>query len=173
MLPMKSRYAIKALVFMARQRERQVAVQIADIAAAEAIPRKFLEVILLELRNHGILASRRGKGGGYSLRLPPSEVNLGTVIRVLTGPMAPLPCLSKTAYQRCPECLDERTCAARALMAEAHAATLRIVDGTTLEALVARLNAMLAEPAQEAASVAQDPPENCPRPSNSDAVLGA
>lgn len=140
MLPMKSRYALKALVYLARH-QADGPVLIADIAQAEAIPRKFLEAILLELRNHGILASRRGKGGGYTLRLDPAEINLGDVIRTLTGPLAPLPCLSKTAYQRCAECTDEAACAVRLLMSEVHAATLRIIDATTLAQLVSRVNA--------------------------------
>jgi Rrf2 family protein len=125
-------------VFLA-QRQEDGPVLISDIAEAEAIPRKFLEAILLELRNHGILASRRGRGGGYTLRMPPEQVNLGSVIRALTGPMAPLPCLSVTAYQRCPECQDEATCAVRLLLADVHAATLRIVDGTTLADLLLRV----------------------------------
>jgi Rrf2 family protein len=140
MLPMKSRYALKALVYLARH-QADGPVLIADIAEAEAIPRKFLEAILLELRNHGILASRRGKGGGYTLRLDAAAINLGDVIRTLTGPLAPLPCLSKTAYQRCVECTDEATCAVRLLMSDVHAATVRIIDATTLEQLVSRVNA--------------------------------
>ncbi len=139
MLPMKSRYALKALVYLARH-QADGPVLISAIAQAEAIPRKFLEAILLELRNCGILASRRGKGGGYTLRVAPAEVNLGSVIRVLTGPMAPLPCLSVTAYQRCVECQDEASCAVRLLLADVHAATLRIIDGTTLADLVQRVN---------------------------------
>ena len=138
MLPMKSRYALKALVYLARQEDGQP-VLISAIAEAEGIPRKFLEAILLELRNHGVLASRRGKNGGYTLRMAPKDINLGDVIRMLTGPMAPLPCLSKTAYQRCVECHDEATCAVRLLLADVHAATLRIVDGTTLADLLARI----------------------------------
>jgi Rrf2 family protein len=145
MLPMKSRYALKALVFLAQHQE-DGPVLISDIAEAEAIPRKFLEAILLELRNHGILASRRGRGGGYLLRMPPDQVNLGSVIRALTGPMAPLPCLSVTAYQRCQECQDEATCAVRLLLADVHAATLRIVDGTTLADLLLRVTAASRNP---------------------------
>lgn len=143
MLPMKSRYALKALVFMARH-QGEGAVPAARIAADEAIPLKFLEGILLELRNAGILASRRGPTGGYALLADPHSVHLGDVIRNLSGPMAPLPCLSKTAYQRCAECVDESTCAVRLLMADVHAATLRIVDGTTLAQLVARVDASAA-----------------------------
>ena len=140
MLPMKSRYALKALVFLARHRT-EGPIPVAGIAAAEAIPAKFLEAILLELRNAGILTSRRGPTGGYQLRVEPQPVFLGTVIRNISGPMAPLPCLSKSAYHRCAECVDEATCAVRLMMADVHAATLRIMDGTTLAELVARVDA--------------------------------
>ena len=140
MLPMKSRYALKSLVFLARHGD-DGAVPVARIATEEAIPVKFLEAILLELRNAGVLTSRRGPNGGYSLRLAPKDVHLGDVIRALTGPMAPLPCVSKTAYQRCAECVDEATCAVRLLMADVHRATLKIVDSTTLADLVSRVDA--------------------------------
>ncbi len=147
MLPMKSRYALKALVFLARH-QVDGPVPVAGIAAAEAIPTKFLEAILLELRNAGILTSRRGPTGGYQLRVEPSTVHLGDVIRNLSGPMAPLPCLSKSAYHRCTECVDEATCAVRLLMADVHAQTLRILDGTTLAQLVARVDAAAAGEAE-------------------------
>ena len=138
MLPMKSRYALKALVHLARF-GGVAPVPVSAIAEAERIPPKFLEAILLELRNHGILGSRRGKSGGYLLLLAPDKIHLGDLIRLLSGPMAPLPCLSRSAYQRCPECADEGTCAVRLLMAEAHAATMRIIDQTTLADLLQRI----------------------------------
>src|SRR5260370_42585075 len=85
-------------------------VLISEIASREGIPRKFLELILLELKNQGILQSRKGKGGGYQLGKPPSGVIIGHVIRVLEGPLAPLPCVSRTAYRGCDECRDDRPC---------------------------------------------------------------
>ncbi len=138
MLPMKARYAVKALVHLAVA-QPQGAVSIAAIAHSEAIPRKFLEAILLELRNHGILVSRRGKLGGYALRQSCDQIWLGDVLRKLSGPLAPVPCLSKTAYQRCAECPDERACAVRLLLADVHTATLQILDNMSLADLVARL----------------------------------
>jgi Rrf2 family protein len=147
MLPMKSRYALKALVFLARH-QADGPVPVSVIAAEEAIPVKFLEAILLEMRNAGVLASRRGPTGGYQMRADPKDVHLGDVIRNLSGPMAPLPCLSKTAYHRCAECVDEATCSVRILMADVHAAQLRIVDGTTLAELVARVDASAAAEAE-------------------------
>jgi Rrf2 family protein len=139
MLPMKSRYALKALVYLGRHQQAGP-VLISEIADAEGIPRKFLEAILLELRNHGVLASKRGKHGGYTLLSRPEDVRLGDVIRKLTGPLAPVPCLSRTAYQRCAECHEERTCAVRLLLADVHAATLQIVDNTSLADLIAKVS---------------------------------
>lgn len=139
MVPMKSRYALKALVYLARH-QHQGPILISAIAEAEGIPRKFLEAILLELRNHGTLASRRGKHGGYSLLAKPDEIMLGEVIRTLTGPLAPVPCLSKSAYQRCAECKDEATCAVRLLLADVHTATLQILDHTSLGDLVSKVS---------------------------------
>ncbi len=137
MLPMKSRYALKALVYLALHQD-EGPVLISTIAEAEGIPRKFLEAILLELRNQGVLASRRGKHGGYTLLLAPERILLGDVIRSLTGPLAPLPCLSRTAYQRCAECRDEKTCAVRLLLADVHTATMKILEHTSLADLAAR-----------------------------------
>ena len=151
MLPMKSRYALKALVFLARH-QADGPVPVSVIASEEAIPVKFLEAILLEMRNAGVLTSRRGPTGGYQMRADPKDVHLGDVIRNLSGPMAPLPCLSKTAYHRCAECVDEATCAVRILMADVHAAQLRIVDGTTLAELVARVDASAKEKAERCRS---------------------
>ena len=132
MLSKKSKYALKALTILAKE-YGQGPVLISDIAQREEISRKFLEIILLELKNAGILQSRKGKGGGYSLGRPPRQISLGHVIRVLDGPLAPLPCVSKTAYVRCRECRDERTCGIRMVMKQVRDATAQILDSTTLE----------------------------------------
>lgn len=131
MLSKKSKYALKALTILAKE-YGQGPVLISDIAQREDISRKFLEIILLELKNAGILQSRKGKGGGYSLGRPPRQISLGHVIRVLDGPLAPLPCVSKTAYVRCRECRDERTCGIRMVMKQVRDATAQILDSTTL-----------------------------------------
>lgn len=102
------------------------------LAEEERIPSKFLETILLELKNHGIVASRKGKLGGYLLNRPPSEVSLGSVIRIIDGPLAPLPCASETAYRKCEECIDEETCGTQIVMRRVRDATARILDGTSL-----------------------------------------
>lgn len=102
------------------------------LAEEERIPKKFLETILLELKNHGIVASRKGKLGGYLLNRPPAEVTLGSVIRIIDGPLAPLPCASETAYRRCEECADEKICGTQIVMRRVRDATARILDGTSL-----------------------------------------
>src|SRR5260221_7848840 len=100
------------------QRYGEGPILISDIAAPERIPHKFLELILLELKNHGLLHSKKGKGGGYFLAREPRAISVGQVVRFLDGPIAPLPCVSKTAYMRCHECRDERTCGIRLVMQE-------------------------------------------------------
>lgn len=145
MLPMKARYAVKALVHLAIA-QPSGPVSVGAIAQRQNIPRKFLEAILLELRNHGILTSQRGRNGGYRLLQACDQIWLGDVLRRLSGPLAPVPCLSKTAYQRCAECPDEQGCAVRLLLAEVHAATLHILDNTSLADLVARMPPPIAPP---------------------------
>jgi Rrf2 family protein len=94
---------------------------------------------LLELRNHGILGSKKGKGGGYFLARRPELVHLGEVLRVLEGPLAPIPCVSKSAYVRCAECWDERTCGIRMVMKDVRDATARILDQTSLADILKRV----------------------------------
>jgi Rrf2 family protein len=138
MLAQKSKYALRALLVLAKE-YGQGPVLISDIAHREALPQKFLELILLELRNHGILGSKKGKGGGYFLARRPELVHLGEVLRVLEGPLAPLPCVSKTAYVRCVECRDERTCGIRMVMKDVRDATARILDQTSLADILKRV----------------------------------
>lgn len=130
-LTQKAKYALKALVFLAKEYETGP-VLITRIAESEGISRKFLELILLELKNQGVLQSKKGRGGGYWLARPPEEIYLGHVIRIFEGALAPLPCASKRYYRRCEECADEATCEVRAVMLEVKAATLRVLDTTTL-----------------------------------------
>ncbi len=138
MLSKKTKYALKGLTVLAKE-YGQGPVLISDIAQREGIPRKFLEIILLELRNDGILHSKKGKGGGYFLAKPPSQISIGHVIRVLDGPLAPLPCVSRTAYMRCRECRDERTCGIRMVMKQVRDATAQILDSTTLADMLKRV----------------------------------
>ena len=131
MISQKARYALRALVALARAPEGRP-VLTADIARNEQIPRKFLEQILLELKNRGIAESRRGKNGGYRLSRRPEEISFAEVLRLIDGPIAPLPCLSLTAYRPCPDCSDERACEIRRVFAESYEATLAVLGQRTL-----------------------------------------
>src|ERR1700733_12677059 len=115
MLSHKAKYALRALLVMADDPSGQP-LHISDIAAAENISRKFLEATLLELRKRGILESRRGRGGGYRLARAPDQISFGEVIRVIDGPLAPVPCASVTAFALCSDCSDPHRCAIRWLM---------------------------------------------------------
>ena len=138
-LTRKSKYGLKALLVLAEEAERGP-VLIAELAARQRLPKKFLEAILLELKRAGLLHSKKGKGGGYVLGRKPTEITVGQVIRVLEGPLALTPCVSQTAYRRCDECPDEGACGVRLAMKRVRDATARILDNTTL----ARLNAQVA-----------------------------
>ena len=110
----KAKYALRALVALAKEGD---SLMIGEIAARKNIPRKFLEQILLEMKRHGIVHSRRGKLGGYSLLMPPEKITYGQVLRIIDGPIAPLPCLSRIAYRRCSDCKTEETCEIRRVFA--------------------------------------------------------
>jgi Rrf2 family protein len=142
MLTQKSKYALKALSVLAKE-YGQGPVLISDIAHRENIPHKFLELILLELKNHGLLQSKKGKGGGYFLAREPRAISVGQVVRFLDGPIAPLPCVSKMAYMRCHECRDERTCGIRMVMQEVRDATAKIMDSTSLEDMLKRVQSVV------------------------------
>jgi Rrf2 family protein len=130
-LSRKSKYGLKALLTLAKEQGRGP-VLVKDLAERDAIPKKFLEAILLEMKHHGLVHSRKGKGGGYVLGRKPEAVTFGEVIRVLEGPLAPVPCVSQTAYMKCAECVDEQTCGVRLAMKEVRDATARILDHKTL-----------------------------------------
>ena len=136
-LSKKTKYGLRALLALAKRRHQGL-MPIAELAKQEGIPKKFLECILLELKNTGILQSRKGKGGGYLLRKLPEAITLGDVIRALDGPLAALPCVSQMAHRPCDECGDEKTCGLRAVMQEVRDATATILDGTTIADVVRR-----------------------------------
>jgi Rrf2 family protein len=102
------------------------------LAIEARVPRKFLEIILTDLRSAGLVASHRGKAGGFHLAKPPHLISFGDIIRVIEGPLALVPCVSRTAYRRCPDCVDETTCAIRRTMLVVRDDTTRILDGTSL-----------------------------------------
>jgi Rrf2 family protein len=131
MITMKAKYAIKALARLAAA-EPGEPILIAEIAEQEEIPKKFLEAILAELKQHGFVRSRKGRGGGYLLAKTPEAITLAAVLRALDGPIAPVPCLSRTAYRRCDGCKDEATCSVRTVLREAYAASVEVLEQTTL-----------------------------------------
>src|SRR4051794_33846209 len=130
MLSKKAKYALKALSLLARN-SNHPSMGIAEIADLENIPRKFLEAILLELKNQGILASKRGKGGGYLLLKHPEDISIGQIIRLIDGPLALTPCASRTAFKPCQECKAPDTCAIRFLMVKVRDSTAEILDTTS------------------------------------------
>jgi len=130
-LSRKARYALRALYALSADDARGP-VLIADLSDRENIPHKFLEAILLELKNAGLLKSKKGKGGGYSLARSPDRITMGEVIRIIDGPLAPIPCVSERAFVRCEECVDETTCGTRQVMKKVRDAIAAILDGTTL-----------------------------------------
>lgn len=137
MISQRARYAFKALVALSRVPLGET-LQIRDIAEQEAIPRSFLEHIMLDLKRDRLVGSRRGKAGGYFLLRPPAEIKFGEVLRMIDGPLAPLPCLSRQAYKRCEDCADEASCAVRAAFGEVFRATLSVLDTLSLADAVER-----------------------------------
>ncbi|APY01106.1 BadM/Rrf2 family transcriptional regulator [Lacinutrix venerupis] len=131
MLSKKTKYGIKALTYLAKQ-DRKVPIQIATISESENISVKFLESILLSLRKSGILGSKKGKGGGYYLLKDASEIKMTSVMRVLEGPIAMIPCVSLNFYEKCDDCPDENACAVNKIMLKVRDNTLEIFRNTTL-----------------------------------------
>ncbi len=131
MLSMKTKYGIKALTYIARQKDLKI-VQIATIAKEENIPHKFLESILLSMRKAGFLGSKKGKDGGYYLLRNPEEILMTDVFRVLEGPIAMLPCVSLNFYERCQDCPDENKCSVHKLMIQVRDSTLNVLKNNTL-----------------------------------------
>lgn len=130
MLNKKTQYAFKALEYLAEHKE-EGPVLISEIAKKKNIPLKFLENILLELKNDGILDSKKGKGGGYFLKLAPSKIPLARIIRKIDGPIAMLPCVSLYFYERCSNC-DEKNCGLHDIMILVRDANLKILEKKTV-----------------------------------------
>ena len=135
MLSKRTKYGIKALVYLARK-EEHTPINIAEISTNENISRKFLESILLTLKKNGILGSKKGKTGGYYLIKKPSDVKMSAVLRVLEGPIAMVPCVSLNFYEKCDDCPDEDICTVNSLMREVRDSTLGILNDNTLADLV-------------------------------------
>lgn len=133
MISQKAKYALKALIALAdAAASGDGALRIEEIAQRSASPKRFLEQILLEIKRAGIIGSRRGREGGYLLIKPAAEVPLSTILRLIDGPIAPLPCLSRTAYRACDDCADEANCAVRRVFADLFDAYLRLFESVTL-----------------------------------------
>lgn len=136
MISKKAKYAIHALVKLARDRE-QGPILISEISKEGNIPKKFLEAILLDLKRAGILNSKKGKGGGYYLIKNPEDVNMADVLRLFDGALALLPCVTYKYYERCEECTDELTCGIRKVMQQVRDETVRILKDATLATVLA------------------------------------
>jgi len=134
-LSKKAKYGIIALVHLAKK-YKEGPIIIKDVAQEERIPQKFLESILLDLKNSGILGSKKGKGGGYYLLKDPAEVNLAQIMRIFDGPIALIPCVTYVYYEKCDECKDEETCAIRSVFKEVRDTTVEILKKATLEELI-------------------------------------
>ncbi|MGO9547705.1 MAG: RrF2 family transcriptional regulator [Rhodomicrobium sp.] len=131
MLTNKGKYGLKAMVHLAGLDAAEIA-QVAHIAEANGIPKKFLDQIFADLRKAGFVHSKKGKAGGYALAKPAHSISVGQIIRVLDGPLAPIQCSSVTAYRRCDDCGDEKCCAVRRIMVEARNALSAVLDSRSL-----------------------------------------
>lgn len=144
MISMRSIYALKALGVLARERHKD-SFLIAEIAQAENIPKKFLEAILLSLKVKGILASKKGPKGGYSLAKPAESLTIGDIIEALEGDLSPIQCLNGAAHAGCPECNGESSCGVKLIMADVKLAVCSILDSVTLADMLSRSETARAE----------------------------
>ena len=133
MLSHKAQYAFRALTYLVNKYDKGP-VLISEIARKKSIPLKFLENILLELKHAGILESKKGKGGGYYIKNNPSKTSVASVVRIVDGPIAMLPCISLYFYEKCKNC-DEKNCGLHDIMEKVRDATLKILENRTLQDL--------------------------------------
>ena len=140
-LSKRGEYGLRAMIALADMQKQNpnALVQIKDLSARENISPKFLEQILLTLKNAGLLHSKMGVGGGYHLARTPREITLGQIFRTLDGPIAPIRCVSHMAYEAC-ECPDEETCGLRMAMFDVRNAIVTVLDKTTLADVIKRVN---------------------------------
>ncbi len=134
MISNKCKYAIKALVYIAKYDNGSKAVMTSDIAREQNIPRKFLEIILRDLRNNRILESKRGKDGGFRLLRPAEDISLTEIMRIIDGPIAMLPCVSLNYYRSCDEC-EEESCEIKGVFEQVRDRTLEVLNGKTIKSL--------------------------------------
>lgn len=138
MLQKKTKYAIKALLTLAKVYKDKKPVKISEIAEIDHIPRKFLEAIMLDLRHQGFVGSKMGATGGYYLIKHPEEIMLSDVIRATGGPIALLPCVSLNFYETCAECVSEEVCGLRNVVLEVRDASIKILSKTSLSDILLR-----------------------------------
>jgi Rrf2 family protein len=137
MISSKTKYAIKALTTLAEESARGGgSLTIEEIAERAGAPKRFLEHILLDIKRAGLIVSRRGREGGYVLNKDPRNISIGAILRLVDGPMAPLPCLSRGAYQRCPDCPSEEACRIREVFGSVFAGYLLLIESITLADLM-------------------------------------
>lgn len=134
-LSKRGEYGLRAMIFLARNAGQDGRLTIRQIAEGENIPAKFLEQILLSLKNAGLLQSKMGTHGGYYLAHPPEDITLGQIKRILDGPIAPIRCVSQMAYEPC-GCPDPETCGLRHVMKDVRDAISEILDDRTLADLM-------------------------------------
>lgn len=134
MISNKCKYAIKALVYISKYDNGSKAVMTSDIAREQNIPRKFLEIILRDLRNNRILESKRGKDGGFRLLRPAEDISLTEIMRIIDGPIAMLPCVSLNYYRSCDEC-EEESCEIKGVFEQVRDRTLEVLNGKTIKSL--------------------------------------
>lgn len=133
MITHKTKYALKSLMVLADEKAVDgEALRIEEIADRSGAPKRFLEHILLDLKRAGLIGSRRGRHGGYELIKDPRRISLAEILRLIDGPMAPLPCLSRKAYQRCEDCKDEQTCRVRAVFGGFYSTYVLMIESLTL-----------------------------------------
>ena len=137
MISNKCKYAIRALVYIANNEQDDRAVMTADIAREQKIPRKFLEIILRELRNNRVLDSKRGKDGGFRMLRAPEDVSLAEIMRIIDGPIAMLPCVSLNYYRSCDEC-EEDSCQIKTVFEQVRDKTLEVLNGKTIKSLTSQ-----------------------------------
>ncbi len=135
MLSQKARYALRAMLHLA-EKPREEPTLISEVAERQNVPKKFLELILLDLKKRGLVHSVRGRHGGYVLARPPEQISFAEIIRTIDGPLALAPCASRTAYRRCEDCTDETTCAIRKALIDVRDATADVLERTTLAAMI-------------------------------------
>ena len=136
-LSKRGEYGIRSMLYMAKHSQPGALVQLKQIAEKENIPVKYLEQILLALRHAGLLHSRMGIGGGYTLAKSSGNISLGQIVRTLDGPLAPVNCVSQMAYEPC-DCPDEKTCGLRLAMLDVRNSISNVLDNTTLADVVSR-----------------------------------